>query len=94
MNCEGAAGQRGQESLNTEGEEAAFLGCRYQTTSEYKLRIISVCRSEESIAWINESLIITCSFELWKFNKSNYQFKTHVWSLTRDNILVYDAQWL
>jgi hypothetical protein len=35
------------------------------TASEYKLRKLSVCCSEKPSAWINESVLITCSYDLY-----------------------------
>jgi hypothetical protein len=57
------------------------------TASEDKLRRLSACRCENSSAWISDSAIINCSYDLQEFNKSNYQSDPRVYSPTRDSIL-------
>jgi hypothetical protein len=38
------------------------------------------------------SVKVICSYELQAFNKSNYQFKPHVWSLTHDAIYLHSLE--
>jgi hypothetical protein len=48
----------------------------------------SVCSNEKQSAQISESIIITCSYDLQVFSKSNYESQPGVSSLTRDNSLL------
>jgi hypothetical protein len=40
-----------------------------------RLRRLSACHSEVQSVWIIDSAIITCSYQLYVFSKSNYQSK-------------------
>jgi hypothetical protein len=37
--------------------------------------------------FIGENIIVICNYKLHTFNKSNYQSKPRVWSLTSDNMI-------
>jgi hypothetical protein len=52
-------------------------------TGEDRLRKLRACYSELYSAWINDSAVITCSYNLKESNKSNYQSKS------RDNIVTW-----
>jgi hypothetical protein len=45
-----------------------------------KLRELSTCCSELQSVWIIDSAIVTCSYVLYVFIKSNYQFKPCLYS--------------
>jgi hypothetical protein len=44
------------------------------------------------VEWV-KSVIIACGYDLYVFNKSSYQYKPRVQSVTRDNILVTFIVW-
>lgn len=65
-----------------------IIGCRYQAATSEDLKDLALCFSEKSNEWINERAVITCSYDLYVFNKTNNQFRPHVQSLTHDRILI------
>jgi hypothetical protein len=67
------------------------VGIRNPTTAnEHKLRRLSTCYSYSELqnVWISRSTVITCSYDLYVFNKSSYQSKRLLYSVTRDRIII------
>jgi hypothetical protein len=62
------------QPVMTYAENTVGIRCR-ETASQNKLKRFSMCCSEKTSAWINESVIVACSYDLEVVNKSNYQTK-------------------
>jgi hypothetical protein len=70
--------QRGHEAVNTEVEGTMALEAVGRQPVNRRLRRFSTCCSELQSVWINDRAIVTCSYDLQVFNKSNYQSKPRI----------------
>jgi hypothetical protein len=56
------------------GRGTPFVGSRYHATNGEHSRFSACCSELQSVR-ISDSAIVSCSYDLWAFNKSNYQSK-------------------
>jgi hypothetical protein len=75
------------KDVNTEAEEPTLLRAvtKQRLVKTYWEDIVC-CSEVKSSPWISKSVIITCGYYLQVFNKSDYQTKPRVCSLTCYNI--------
>jgi hypothetical protein len=78
------------KNVSTEAEDTAEISHQQMTgedTAEWEDLVCAVvnCRNVR----ISDSAIVTCSYDLWVFNKSNYQSKTRLQSL-HNNVTTHE----